>query len=288
MFLADIFILTIIFVYVNEYFRYFEEFVLNLSEELKGIRKKIGKSQKALAEEFGLPQTTWASYETGKAAPPMKILFELAEMGYPIKGLTTSILQDMVDDGKIGKAELQKRLEIARTRAKQSDLETPIDEAWAEKADKEYQKQNPSDPFRLYNPSDLPEGSFVVPLLDQQLSAGPGATLPEGDDVKALVPVPSYLRQYGENIAALTVDGDSMDPTLHRGDMVVCDSCGWSGEGIYAIRMGGSGFVKRLTKAPGKVIIISDNPKYPPREELEGSEDFQVIGRVHCAIMKVE
>jgi phage repressor protein C with HTH and peptisase S24 domain len=79
-----------------------------------------------------------------------------------------------------------------------------------------------------------------------------------------------------------------MEPTLHRGDMVVCDSMGWSGEGIYAVRMGGSGFVKRLTKAPGKVVIISDNPKYPLREEPEESEDFQVIGRVHCAITKVE
>jgi phage repressor protein C with HTH and peptisase S24 domain len=70
--------------------------------------------------------------------------------------------------------------------------------------------------------------------------------------------------------------------------MEVCDSLGWSGEGIYAVRMGGSGFVKRLTKAPGKVVVLSDNPKYPPREEPEGSEDFAIIGRVHCAITKVE
>jgi phage repressor protein C with HTH and peptisase S24 domain len=70
--------------------------------------------------------------------------------------------------------------------------------------------------------------------------------------------------------------------------MVVCDSGGWSGEGIYAVRMGGSGFVKRITKAPGKIVIISDNPKYPAREEPEESEDIKIIGRVHCAITKVE
>jgi phage repressor protein C with HTH and peptisase S24 domain len=143
-------------------------------------------------------------------------------------------------------------------------------------------------PIPYYSPGDLPEGSFVVPLLDQQLSAGAGAALPEDDQPKALIAVPGYLRQYGENIAALAVDGDSMDPTLHRGDMVVCDSMGWSGEGIYAVRIGGAGFVKRLTKAPGKLVIISDNPKYPAREEPEGSEDFEIIGRVHCAIKRVE
>ena len=140
----------------------------------------------------------------------------------------------------------------------------------------------------VYCEADLPEGAFVIPLLDQQLSAGNGSNLPDKDEFTALVHVPAYLSHYGDRIAALTVDGDSMYPTLHRGDMVVCDSCGWSGEGIYAMRMSGSGFVKRITKKPGKIVIISDNPKYPTQEEPEESEDIQIIGRVHCAIIKVE
>jgi phage repressor protein C with HTH and peptisase S24 domain len=140
----------------------------------------------------------------------------------------------------------------------------------------------------VYKKSKLPKGGFVIPLLDQQLSAGNGSLLPEEDEFTALVQVPAYLSSYGKNIAALTVDGDSMYPTLNRGDMIVCDSCGWSGDGIYALRMGGSGIVKRLTKSSGKIIIISDNPKYPQREEPEESEDIQIIGRVHCAIKKME
>jgi phage repressor protein C with HTH and peptisase S24 domain len=70
--------------------------------------------------------------------------------------------------------------------------------------------------------------------------------------------------------------------------MVVCDSCGWSGEGVYGLRIGGEGFVKRLTKRPGKLVIISDNPKYPTREEPEESQDIQIIGRVRCAIKEME
>jgi len=42
------------------------------------------------------------------------------------------------------------------------------------------------------------------------------------------------------------------------------------------------------THTSGKLIIISDNPKYPPREEPEEGQDIQIIGRVHCAITKVE
>jgi hypothetical protein len=35
-----------------------------------------------------------------------------------------------------------------------------------------------------------------------------------------------------------------MEPTYFRGDMIICDSLGWDGEGVYAIQMDGSGFVK--------------------------------------------
>jgi phage repressor protein C with HTH and peptisase S24 domain len=140
----------------------------------------------------------------------------------------------------------------------------------------------------IYRESELPAGTFVVPLLDQRLSAGNGSYLPEEDEPKALIHVPAYLARYGDQIKALEVDGDSMYPTLQRGDMVVCDSCGWSGEGVYAVRMNGKGFVKRVTQKPGKVVLLSDNPKYPPLEEPAESQDIEIVGRVHCAITKIE
>jgi phage repressor protein C with HTH and peptisase S24 domain len=140
----------------------------------------------------------------------------------------------------------------------------------------------------IFSSLELPDGAFLVPLLDRQLSAGSGADLPEEDIAKGLIPVPQYLSRYGKDIKALTVDGDSMYPTLHRGDMVVCDSCGWSGEGVYAVRMNGKGFVKRVTQRPRKVVLLSDNPKYPPLEEPEESQDIEIVGRVHCAISKVD
>jgi phage repressor protein C with HTH and peptisase S24 domain len=214
----------------------------------------------------------------------MDVLFALAEKGYIIEGLTSNFMDDWPEEKK---QEFHRRLEIAKEGVFPpgmllDDVAKIID------AVDSHPKSSGSNILKVYRSSELPEGSFVVPLLDQKLSAGQGAYLPEDDKANALIRVPGYLARYGENIAALPVDGDSMEPTLHRGDMVVCDSCGWSGEGIYAVRMGGSGFVKRLTKAPGKVVVLSDNPKYPPREEPEESEDFSIVGRVHCAITKVE
>jgi transcriptional regulator with XRE-family HTH domain len=254
-----------------------EIFMIDVAKELKKIREVSGLSQQKIAELIGIPQRTWSGYESGKSQPPMKILFSLAEKGYTIPGLTSNLMSKL-----LGQETLNDVLEFGKT--------CPPDMSWDDLAQAYVASKQGGGLNKLpvYNPADLPSGSFVVPLLDQQLSAGSGAALPEADKTKALIPIPAYLSQYGKDLAALTVEGDSMEPSLHRGDMVVCDSCGWSGEGIYAVRMGGSGFVKRLTKAPGKMVVLSDNPKYPPREEPEGSEDFAIIGRVHCAITKVE
>jgi phage repressor protein C with HTH and peptisase S24 domain len=265
---------------------------LNISEKLLELRTSSGKSQADFAKLAGVSQRTWSSYESGETTPKMGILWALAANGYPIKGMTTGIFEDIVEEGKINKAELQKRLEIAKTMAGKASPDTPVDDVWTKEINAEYKRENfsVSDSTVVYSLADLEKNgnAFVIPLLDQKLSAGQGQELPSDDETTALIPIPNHLAKYGKNLAALTVEGDSMYPTLERGDMVVCDSCGWSGEGVYAMRMGGDGFVKRLTKAPGKLIIISDNPKYPVREEPEESQDFEIIGRVHLAIKNME
>ena len=123
----------------------------------------------------------------------------------------------------------------------------------------------------------------IVPILDQELSAGNGCLVPENDAPQGLLELPSMLRkEYGENLSALYVKGDSMEPTLRNGDLIVCDSLGWdSGEGLYAIRLNGKGYVKRIQVGNGKILIKSDNPKYDTIEEPIESQNFQVIGKVH-------
>jgi len=256
----------------------------DLANSLRDLRKTLGKSQQEMADYVGIPQRTWANYESGKTEPRMKVLWVLVEKGHNIPGITIALTE------KISQSELKKREGIARAMAEKAPPDTPIDDEWAREIDAEYKRQNPPSRTPVYTRADLENNgnAFVIPLINQKLSAGSGQELPQNDEVTALIPIPSHLAKFGKNIAALTVEGDSMYPTLDRGDMVVCDSCGWSGEGIYALRMGGDGFVKRLTKAPGKLIIISDNPKYPVREEPEGSQDFEIIGRVHCAIKNME
>jgi len=227
----------------------------DVTERIAKVRHEKGVNKKEFAEYLEVTSSIFSDIESGKRKPSRDLLIKISvRYGVSLNWLFYGI-------GEIWIADAVNSQSLSKTGFKQ----VPV-----------------------YSESELPEGAFVVPLLDQRLSAGSGSTLPEEDKTSALVHVPAYLSSYGDKIAALAVDGDSMYPTLHRGDMVVCDSCGWSGEGIYAVRMSGQGFVKRITKRPGKIVIISDNPKYPPQEEPEESEDIQIIGRVHCAIVRVE
>lgn len=129
----------------------------------------------------------------------------------------------------------------------------------------------------------------IIPILNQELSAGFGEPLPENDVIQGLLKLPSWLRkEFNNNLAALYVHGDSMEPTLHNGDLVVCDSLGWDkGEGLYAIRLNGLGYVKRIQVGIGVVHIKSDNPHYQSFEEPIESDCLNVIGKVRLIVHPV-
>ena len=128
-----------------------------------------------------------------------------------------------------------------------------------------------------------------MPYLDQDLSAGKGLPLPDSDTKIGLICVPESLREYKENIGVLRVKGDSMTPTLNNGDLIICDTCGYdNGEGVYAIRLNGNGYVKRIQVGKGELIIKSDNARYEPMTEPIGSQNVQIIGRVHYVIHHFE
>lgn len=128
---------------------------------------------------------------------------------------------------------------------------------------------------------------FLVPRYAAEASAGPGAV--PGEYVADFVAFKTeWLRQeLGVNpgkLAAIQARGDSMEPTIHSGDLLLIDlnQPDWRTDAIYAISVGDTLIVKRLQfLISGKVDIISDNPKYAPqtltREEFA---EVRIIGRV--------
>ena len=123
----------------------------------------------------------------------------------------------------------------------------------------------------------------LVPWLEQKASAGPGKALGDRDEVCRYISIPESIAHI-RGLHALTVCGDSMYPTLADGDVVICDTGGWSGDGIYVIRTAESLFVKRVVLTPGGYQVISDNALYPPYACR--TEDAEMVGRVRCAVVR--
>lgn len=132
-----------------------------------------------------------------------------------------------------------------------------------------------------------------VPLYDVEVSAGSGIEV-YGERVIQRVPfAKSWLRSEGlhaRNLACLPVHGDSMEPTLQHGDIVLVNHEKTRGDGVFVIRMGNALRVKRLQwLANGDLRISSDNSIYQTEQitpaDLGG--DFDILGACHTRISRV-
>lgn len=120
-------------------------------------------------------------------------------------------------------------------------------------------------------------------------SAGAGSEIEDQAPVSAIAFRHDWLAKRRQSnsakLAAFEIKGDSMEPTLFSGDLVVFDLAETTvtTEDIYLFVLGGNSYVKRLRLMPDDdVLMISDNPRYTPvtiDEETALARSFQVIGR---------
>lgn len=139
-------------------------------------------------------------------------------------------------------------------------------------------------------PRTVANDDFVaVPRYAAALSAGGGAMV-EGDIevVEMVMFRRAWMKRIGVNplqAHVIPVIGDSMQPTLVEGDVVLADTGDTDivGGGIFVIVQAGHARVKRLTmRGDGSVMVISDNRDiYPPETvPAEGADNFRIVGRV--------
>lgn len=123
----------------------------------------------------------------------------------------------------------------------------------------------------------------LIPFLAQTVSAGNGAELHEYEDTIGLICLPEAAVK--GQLRALRVKGDSMEPTLRPGDIVVCDMNGWQGDGLYVLRDENSAYVKRVRRVREGLEVLSDNTAYKPWSCP--SEELVVIGRVCFSVVRL-
>ncbi len=141
-------------------------------------------------------------------------------------------------------------------------------------------------------------GYIQIPLYDVRAGAGRGKVVESEHIVDALAFKEDWIRQElrasPADLRLINVSGDSMEPDLRAGDIILIDHTDTraSREGIYVIRMDGALLVKQLQRLPGGTVkVISRNQAYEPFTvpvaSLEEANGFAIIGRVVWACRRL-
>ena len=133
-----------------------------------------------------------------------------------------------------------------------------------------------------------PEGYVSIPRYEIQASAGAGAMVQSEQIVDVMSFKADWLKvslgMSPANSAVISVCGDSMEPYLNDGDLILIDTAvnKVSNNAIYVIQYDDSLLVKRIQlKGDGTVIVKSDNPHYEPETfRGESANRLRVIGRL--------
>jgi len=238
-----------------------------LAVEIALAIKASGKGFEELLPALGLSDDpiTLTEYLVGKRRPDSEFLTRLAEVtGYPETALHNAYnLALALDTMSTSMNEASIFIADARAQAaKEAALPPVVDEA----------------------------GYAAIPLYDVRAAAGGGAVVDQEQAVDFLHFKQEWIRQElrasPSDLYLIYVDGESMEPTLRPGDIILVDhrDQAQARDGVYVLRLDGTLLVKRLQKLPGGIIeVTSDNPAYKSftlkLAEMK-EQNFDIIGRV--------
>jgi len=142
--------------------------------------------------------------------------------------------------------------------------------------------------FGEVGPGSDPIGLVMVPLVAARLAAGRGSLETEGEVLSYFSFRQDWLCRKGnpEKMVLMKVCGDSMEPDIRHGDMVLVDRSKSRiyGHAIYAMGINEEIYIKQVETLPGgRLVLRSRNPEYTPISvDLHGdlAESVRVIGRV--------
>lgn len=130
---------------------------------------------------------------------------------------------------------------------------------------------------------------FRVDVLDLTVSAGPGSFMISEfvEVLHAIEFTTEHARSLFGNrsqndVKVMTVDGDSMCPTIQSGDRLFFDVSvrNFKVDGVYAFVFGQHFHVKRLQMQGLQLAVLSDNPAYKDWYVTEDNQDqLYIMGK---------
>ncbi|HDS4485631.1 TPA: helix-turn-helix transcriptional regulator [Citrobacter freundii] len=138
-------------------------------------------------------------------------------------------------------------------------------------------------------PSSIAQDVFRVDVLDLTVSAGPGSFMISEfvEVLHAIEFTTEHARSLFGNrsqgdVKVMTVDGDSMNPTIQSGDRLFFDVSvrSFKVDGVYAFVFGQHFHVKRLQMQGLQLAVLSDNPAYKDWYVTEDNQDqLYIMGK---------
>ncbi len=133
--------------------------------------------------------------------------------------------------------------------------------------------------------SELDVDFKAIPKVAARLSAGTGSFDVRESVTEYLSFQSKWLAAKGSanNMVAMEVFGQSMEPVIKEGDTVLIDQSRTDilAGAIYAVGVEDTILVKRLEKHPNKLVLCSDNKAYEPIFlERDQMETVRIIGKV--------
>ena len=130
---------------------------------------------------------------------------------------------------------------------------------------------------------------YRIDVLDLTLSAGPG-TYMLSDSIEVLYAIEFtsdhartlFGNRTPEEVKVMTVNGDSMAPTLNSGDRLFVDVTvrSFKTDGVYTFVFGKTFHVKRLQMQGNRLAVLSDNPGYEKWYIDEDTQDqLYIMGK---------
>lgn len=128
---------------------------------------------------------------------------------------------------------------------------------------------------------------IMVPMVEARLSAGQGSLQTDGCSERSYAFRSDFLYRKGnpDSMVLMRVEGDSMQPEIMNNDVVLIDQSKTEirlGR-IFAVGFEEAIYLKRIDMLPGKIVLKSANPAYPPVEldiRDQQRDAFRVIGQV--------
>lgn len=217
----------------------------SIAERLVFIRGSMPR--RPFAEELGITESTLRNYEQGASSPNAETLEVIC------KKLRISPEWIVLGTGPMRAASVEKDGESSPPQS------------------------------IIQDDSDL----IMIPMVNAVLSAGSGSLETDGDSERSYAFRRDFIARKGKakNMVLMRVSGDSMEPEIMDGDVVLLDQSKLKvipGR-IFAVGFEDSIYLKRIDMLPGQAILKSINPAYPPVTlDLRGQngDKLRLIGQV--------